>query len=217
MSACCEAPRAIRVKHWSPLRRESRASPLAVTPPRMRWVELPPLHDEESNSCRSTMRESICSMESPAAPGLEGALLLRKFASRWPHRIGALELRMGSDTTYDEYVRMEPSSEDGEQIAADIDRSTVDGLEELTFTTFDAEEHAASLSRVLRAFCVRSPAGYCQGMNFCAAVLLVVMHHGASVDPSRQSADALAVSCVRDSAELVAKECKARGFHMPLW
>ena len=43
--------------------------------------------------------------------------------------------------------------------------------------------------RLLSAWCVRCPGGYCQGMNFCAAVLLVVMQHGAEAADVAASAE----------------------------
>jgi len=154
----------------------------------MRWVQLLSSHDDESFSTAPTMgarRDSVTSLESASTPPMAQRLLA--YATRWPLRIGALELRSKSPRSYEAYTEMTPREDDAEQIAADVDRSSVDGLEELAVPWFDPAEHCAALSRLLRAFCVRSPGGYCQGMNFSAAVFLMVMQHGVDEHSRRPS------------------------------
>ena len=74
---------------------------------------------------------------------------------------------------------MEP--EDLEQVEMDVTRSCIDGLHEISPPWFDEAWLAASLRRLLHAWCCRRPSGYCQGMNFIGAVLLVVSLHGVGV------------------------------------
>jgi hypothetical protein len=59
----------------------------------------------------------------------------------------------------------------------------VDGLEELHLPGRGVDEPylRAALARLLRAWCVRHPGGYCQGVNFTGMVLLAVMHHGGGL------------------------------------
>lgn len=107
---------------------------------------------------------------------------LRTCASRWPHRSGGRALqRAAGHQAYEKLLAAEISEEDAEQISIDVERSTVDGLEELYPPSLDDEALAASLSRLLTAWCSRHPNGYCQGMNFVAMVLLVVMQRGYGV------------------------------------
>ena len=78
---------------------------------------------------------------------------------------------------YDFYLASDISSEDEEQLRLDVERSVVDGLEDLYVAPLvDDAAMQAALYRLPRAWCSRHPSGYCQGMNFVGAVLLVVMH-----------------------------------------
>lgn len=192
----------IKVKRWSPLRRPAPNSVSVEekfsSPPGMRWVQLLSTHDEDSRS--NQLRDSGVSADGATAQ--LSVQRLRTYATRWPSRIGALDLRNASPVTYHGYLQTPPQEEDADQIAADVDRSHVDGLEQLAVPWFDAAEHTAALSRLLRAWCVRSPGGYCQGMNFCAAVLLVVMQHreaaaeggAGAASPGGAAADATSFS-----------------------
>ena len=103
---------------------------------------------------------------------------LRMAARRWPARSGGRKLQASSADTYEALLAGALSVEDEEQLQLDVERSAVDGLEELyTSSIVDDDSMRDALGRLLRAWCCRHPAGYCQGMNFIAAVLLVVMHH----------------------------------------
>jgi len=178
--------RCITLKRFAPLRRQHRGSSMSVSStsdntPGMRWVRLRSSQSTVEDDVSATPeprtpmpRESLSSLDSSAGPE---AQRLRAYAARWPNRIGAHALR-GAAGGYLAYLAAEPREEDAEQVAADIERSTVDGLEECAVPWHDPGEHLDALSRLLRAWCVRTPGGYCQGMNFCAAVLLVVMQHG---------------------------------------
>ena len=120
------------------------------------------------------------------------AARLRKFAERWPARLHVFEIRhaAGADA-YMRYCSGEVCEDDAEQIAGDLDRSGVDKLFDLTPPDFTEHEHLGAISRVLRAFCVRTPNGYCQGMNFIVSVLLVVLSHaewGSSARAAQSSA-----------------------------
>ena len=113
---------------------------------------------------------------------------LRQCALRWPSRSGARALQQASGAmAYENLIASMPSAEDEEQLQLDVERSTVDGLEELYVAQMDEESLRAALLRLLRAWCCRHPAGYCQGMNFVAMVLLVVMHHAAPSWPDEES------------------------------
>jgi len=127
-------------------------------------------------SCRSVDSNET---EMTDASPLNAIDRMRRYATRWPARVGALELRgAAGEDAYEQYCAGELWEEDFDQIAADLDRSSVDDLPTLAPPDFDEQQHRAKLGRVLHAFCVRTPRGYCQGMNFVVAVLLVVLEHG---------------------------------------
>ena len=113
-------------------------------------------------------------------PSSKVVSFLQKAAHRWPSRSGGCRLQSASGTmNYDFYLASDISSEDEEQLRLDVERSVVDGLEDLYVAPLvDDAAMQAALYRLLRAWCSRHPSGYCQGMNFVGAVLLVVMHHG---------------------------------------
>ena len=106
---------------------------------------------------------------------------LVRCANEWCARSGGAALRASPrERSYEELVASSAiSEEDAEQIDMDVERSGVDDLHLITPDGFDEAAHLASLRRVLRALCVRTPGVYCQGINFVAAVLLVVMEHGS--------------------------------------
>lgn len=99
---------------------------------------------------------------------------------RWPVRSGARELQKSSgvDVYAHQLVAGAISEEDEEQLLLDVERSAVDGLDELYLAPMDEASVRLALHRLLRAWCFRHPGGYCQGMNFVAMVLLVVMQYG---------------------------------------
>ena len=106
---------------------------------------------------------------------------LVRCANEWCARSGGEALRASSrERSYEELVASSAiSEEDAEQIDMDVERSGVDDLHLITADCYQEAAHLASLRRVLRALCVRTPGVYCQGVNFVAAVLLVVMEHGS--------------------------------------
>ena len=106
---------------------------------------------------------------------------LVRCANEWCARSGGEALRASPrERSYEELVASSAiSEEDAEQIDMDVERSGVDDLHLITADCYQEAAHLASLRRVLRALCVRTPGVYCQGVNFVAAVLLVVMEHGS--------------------------------------
>ena len=129
--------------------------------------------------------------DGPASPTTEkrdGLLglpenFLRVAAARWPHRTGARSLqRAAGQDAYEKLLEGEIDAEDEEQLHLDVERSSVDGLEELYMPEHGIDEASlrAALMRLLHAWSVRHGAGaYCQGQNFVAMLLLAVMFHGA--------------------------------------
>lgn len=115
----------------------------------------------------------------PAVEATSTASFLNHAAHRWPVRSGGRRLQAAcGSNTYEALLTGAVSAEDEEQLQLDVERSAVDGLEELYVSPLvDDASMRDALGRLLRAWCCRHPAGYCQGMNFVAAVLLVVMHH----------------------------------------
>ena len=62
----------------------------------------------------------------------EAPSFLKACASRWLHRSGGRAMQRASGIgAYDKLVAGEIAAEDTEQIELDVDRSTVDGLDEL--------------------------------------------------------------------------------------
>ena len=119
-----------------------------------------------------------------AQPLQIGEQFLRQAAARWPVRSGARQLQhtsyqLGGREYYESLLTDPITEEDEEQLNLDVERSTVDGLEELYPSGWDEASLSEALHRLLRAWCCRHPGGYCQGLNFVAKVLLVVMLHGA--------------------------------------
>jgi len=116
---------------------------------------------------------------------------LKACAHRWPLRTGgrALQHRAGPDA-YARLLADQISEEDAEQIRIDVERSSVDGLEELSPESLDALALCEALSRLLHAWCARRPNGYCQGTNFVAMVLLVVFLREASTSAGSDAAAA---------------------------
>ena len=102
---------------------------------------------------------------------------MERCAAEWCDRSGGEALRQASDRTYEELAEGTPSEVDAEQIAMDVERSGVDGLELVVTADFNEAAHIRSLRRLLTAMCCRQTGLYCQGMNFCASVLLAVMEH----------------------------------------
>jgi hypothetical protein len=103
---------------------------------------------------------------------------LQRCAARWPQRSGALMLQEAS--AHGEYERLasgDISEDEAEQLRLDVERSSVDGLEDFYVANADEASLREALLRVLRAWSCRQPGGYCQGHNFVAMVLLVVMQH----------------------------------------
>lgn len=108
-------------------------------------------------------------------------VFLRRCAARWLHRSGGRALQKASGVGYyDKLLAGTVGAEEEEQIQLDVDRSTVDGLQDIYVASLNDEVLQAALARLLRAWCCRRPGGYTQGMNFVAMVLLVVMHHGCA-------------------------------------
>ena len=116
---------------------------------------------------------------------------LKACAARWPMRAGgrALQHRAGPDA-YARLLTVKISQEDADQIRMDVERSSVDGLEELFPESLDALALCEALSRLLHAWCARRPNGYCQGTNFVAMVLLVVFLREASASAGSDAAAA---------------------------
>lgn len=104
---------------------------------------------------------------------------MERCAAEWCERSGGEALRQASDRTYEELAEGTPSEVDAEQIAMDVERSGVDGLELVVTADFDEAAHLRSLRRLFTALCCRQAGLYCQGMNFVASVLLAVMEHQA--------------------------------------
>lgn len=104
------------------------------------------------------------------------ATFLARSAVAWPKASGALALLQAAPPDhYAQLAASEIATSDREQIELDLNRSTVDGL--ASISAYDAATAQSALGRLLHAWCARRPAGYCQGMNFVAAVLLAVMSH----------------------------------------
>lgn len=149
-------------------------------------------HAEGTDIHPLTGAPSVCTEEEPSEATTEEELssscgplglpegLLRSCALRWPTRTGArsIEAAAGGPGAYSALLLGPVSVEDEEQIKMDVERSTVDDLETLYVGSLDEATLRDALSRLLSAWCCRQPGGYCQGMNFVAMVLLVVMRHG---------------------------------------
>ena len=124
------------------------------------------------------------SLDLQSAPGLERRLssreplglpegFLRACASRWPRCSGGRMLqRAAGSQAYEQLVGGEISAEDEEQIRIDVERSSVDDLEELYPPALTDNALCEALARLLHAWCCRHPNGYCQGMNFVGMVLV---------------------------------------------
>ena len=70
----------------------------------------------------------------------------------------ALQHRAGPDA-YARLLTVKISQEDADQIRMDVERSSVDGLEELFPESLDALALCEALSRLLHAWCARRPNG----------------------------------------------------------
>jgi len=110
------------------------------------------------------------------------AQFLRHCASRWPHRTGGRALQRAAQRgAYEGLLAQEMCEADSEQVHLDMDRSAVEGLEHIYPPSLTEAHLQGAIGRVLHAWCVRRPTGYCQGLNFVAGVLIVVLMHGVGV------------------------------------
>ena len=127
----------------------------------------------------------ISDLGTPHAGGQNWPTFLRSCSRRWLQNSGGADLRRSASMTqsYHALLSRRISEDDAEQIRLDTCRSGVEDLELITAPTFVPERHLESLRRLLTAWCSRSSVGYCQGMHFCASVLLAVMQHRGASTP----------------------------------
>ena len=105
---------------------------------------------------------------------------------RWLQDSNALRLQSSARISFTEYQTKTPDPADEEMIQKDVlsgrsDPSTLDlELREL-LAWVDLSHYRSTISTVLRAYCVRNPQiGYCQGLNYVTAWLLVFMDAGSA-------------------------------------
>ena len=133
---------------------------------------------------------AVDSVMTPATPAIDSpdgdagaSWWLRRAAGRWPSRTGARWLQQHARPGYYEGLvaswGQAVHAEEQELVQLDVERSHVDGLEEYYPAWLTEETLQAALTRLLMCWCSRHPDGYCQGINFPAKVLLVVLYHGA--------------------------------------